>query len=849
MAFNPTLVSNTQKIKLTLGSSEITADQIGFPLTVILDGANPLHASLFADLGDNSKKISIESGTTQLPVEIESWDSVNGKATLHTKVPTYSASADSELVLSYDSAQADNVNVGNTGDAIAQSVWDNNFKVVYHMAQDPSIGGACILDSTSNVNHGVPTGMTSSNMTTNSEGRRGLIFDGVDDKVQLPGTSFLNGVTAFSLEAWCSTPGDDQYSTIVGFRGTEYAWLAYYPSTDPSGELVEFRYLSGRTFMSTIIHDQDQYYAGTWDNSGDTIAYFDGDEEDSSIGATSTLSVNDYWYLGFDDFNSARLYKGDMYEVRISDIVRSADWIKLTNLSLTDQLIIWSAYETGAALLSILEQQYDLLADVVQAYLDQQYGITLEATLTLEQLYSMVLETWVTQYYGSVSWLTKSLSQPYRSASILQKNIVQRWGDALEMEIDLDQPWSMPDLLQLINEQSYGIVAEVIHKTSEQLYNINQLSTLFASSHQAYAIAGEVANVYRYDTKLYIDGERIPYTALSWESSENDYYWSAEAVVATKELASKAVSGAEMRIEWAGESLCLKCYDGWMLTKSFGSTSYRITGAGKSKDLSLEGTISGDIDGGMASDICANFGAIAGVTVDWQMDDGYIASGKLVANDETPLDLIRKIVWDCKGKLRSTLDGNLIAAYEEEVSVSDYPSVTPADTIVARIERISTSESVDEQYGYNSFSVSDQLASGDSRNLVNDLIDSRTAELREYATPLYTGIDFELTHRGPATVSIEPFGVVSEEVVDELVKFESGSGQASLPMYAITSKTWQTESLGAVSFAEDGLLESEISGYGLLKISYITKYFKWIARHPSIADVLFVADEISEESI
>jgi hypothetical protein len=458
----------------------------------------------------------------------------------------------------------------------------------------------------------------------------------------------------------------------------------------------------------------------------------------------------------------------------------------------------------------------------------------------------MVLETWITQYYGDVPWLTKTLSQPYRSASILQKNLEQRWGEALMMEASLVQPWSMPDELQRASEQRYGIVAAVLNKTAEQLYNINALTQLFAVSHQAYAIAGETTGVYQFDTKLYIGGERIPYTSLSWESSENDYYWYCEAVLASKELAVKAVDGAEMRVEWAGETLYLKCYNGWTRTKGFGSDSYRVTGYSKSKDLSLAGTISGDIDAGMASAIVTALAAGSDITVDWQMDDGYIKSGKLVANDETPLELIRKLVWDCKGRLRPTLDGNLIAAYEEEVAVPDYPGVTPADTIVARLERISTSESVDEQYGYNSFTVSDQLASSDSRNLVKELLDSKTAELREYATPLYTGIDFQLTHRGPSSVAIEPFGLVSEEIVDELVTFEGGSSTTSLPIYAITDKSWQTDSLGAVSFAEDGLLESEISGYGLLKISYVTKYFKWRATHKAIADVLFVADEISE---
>lgn len=1008
MAFDPSRIDNRQKIQLTLDSSQITSDQTDFPLTVILDGARPLYAELFAALGDNYKKLSIQSGATQLPVEIESWSSTTEKAVIHTKVPTYSSSVNGELVLAYDATQEDNSYVGTTGDVgslvystslptwysgaennqtlrfvhaagsldsfsnlklvlgrgsntygivscwigyasetgdaydfdgnqvqvffdggnagtsiitdgqlsdavnfdydntknlvisittltesvqyntsipstvssfiaagdysgdtdvtlrvgttvscvsgimtvtPAQAVWDNNFVAVYHMAQDPSGTAPQILDSTANGLGGTVVGtMTSANLVDGLYGKA-INFDGSSNYISIADDDALD-ITYMTMEAFIYPTsvanegilckGDlsnDQgvYQLSVSTAGAGWYYRINGATTENEGSL------SGGTPVAN-----NWYYVAGSLSATDQALYVDGalvktDPQVSTVTAsTKPLLIGAYYSSGYT-------FPGKIGEVRISDIDRSSDWIKLTNLSLTGALVTPTSYT--ALLTSSLEQPYDISADIIQAILEQSYGVASSININCFQLYSMVLETWITQYYGDVPRLTKPLSQPYGAAAVLQKSLVQRWGEALEMEVDLTQPWSMPDLLQIANEQRYGIVASVLTKTAEQLYNINELTSLFKVSHQAYAIAGDTAGVYALDTKLYIDGERIPYTALTWEASENDYYWSCEATVATKELAVKAVAGAEIRIDWAGESLYLKCYNGWMLTKSFGSASYRIVGCGKAKDLSYAATLSGDVDGGMASDLVTGFAALAGITVDWQMDDGYIKSGKLVANDETPLEMIRKIVWDCQGKLRPTLDGNLIAAYAEEIAVPDYPTVTPADTIVARLERISTSESSDEQYGYNSFTVSDQLASSDSRDLVVDLLDSKTAELREYATPLYDGMAFELTHRGPSSVTIEPFGLVSEEIVDELVSFESGASATSLPIYAITDKSWQTDSLGAVDFAEDGTLESEISGYGLLKISYITKYFKWVARHASITDVLFVADETSEETV
>ncbi len=74
-----------------------------------------------------------------------------------------------------------------TGEIPTQNVWDDDFLAVYHLAQDPSLGGACILDSTSNEEHGTPAGtMLLEDSIENSYGFKALKFDGIDDNVQFP---------------------------------------------------------------------------------------------------------------------------------------------------------------------------------------------------------------------------------------------------------------------------------------------------------------------------------------------------------------------------------------------------------------------------------------------------------------------------------------------------------------------------------------------------------------------------------------------------------------------------------------------------------------------------------------
>jgi hypothetical protein len=217
-----------------------------------------------------------------------------------------------------------------------------------------------------------------------------------------------------------------------------------------------------------------------------------------------------------------------------------------------------------------------------------------------------------------------------------------------------------------------------------------------------------------------------------------------------------------------------------------------------------------------------------------------------IAYDRRCFDIWQKeIVHDAGGIVLSTLDGNLLIVAEEETPVPDWPQATPAQTIHAVLERISTSESKDEQKGYNCFDVSDQLASGETFRFEEERIDGRTKELRLFLVPLDPERRFVITHSSDNQVTVEPFGIVSLQIRDELVEFREGSGRTNKPIYGLSSVVWQKENLGGVTFSEDGILTSTVSGYSLLKVSYVTKYFKWIVRDPRIEDVQFRAVEVT----
>jgi hypothetical protein len=139
--------------------------------------------------------------------------------------------------------------------------------------------------------------------------------------------------------------------------------------------------------------------------------------------------------------------------------------------------------------------------------------------------------------------------------------------------------------------------------------------------------------------------------------------------------------------------------------------------------------------------------------------------------------------------------------------------------------------------------VSDQAAAANQFALDYVEIDANSRALRLFVVPL-EGRQFVLTSSGGGEVTIEPGGVVDLPITDELIEFVAGSGRTQRPLYSITALAWQRDNLGAIEATEDGVLTAATPGYSLLKISYLSRYHKWIGRDQTIEEVQFIATEV-----
>jgi hypothetical protein len=241
--------------------------------------------------------------------------------------------------------------IGAIGSYAAQQVWDSGYVAVYHMSQDPGVAGACIKDSTSNANHGTPTGMTGANLVTTPYGS-GITFNGSSQYILVPDSpSFL--VTQMTMEvlvnpAAVTNSGVIQKAYPYGYGeycltayNTGGGWCFRVNSSTTTG--------SGQIYGSAALQGAWSYVACSIGPSGQSMYVNGYSVSESAWNAAIVDRPEDLLIGGYA--NTGYLFNGTMSEVRISNIKRSAAWMEYTNRVFNDliNVFILPSAEEGEA--------------------------------------------------------------------------------------------------------------------------------------------------------------------------------------------------------------------------------------------------------------------------------------------------------------------------------------------------------------------------------------------------------------------------------------------------------------------------------------------------------------------
>jgi hypothetical protein len=323
--------------KIVLNTTASGADVAGmvtdFPVLARLTSGNFNFAQ--AKSGGEDVRFTKSDGTPLL-YEIERWDASAQQAEIWVKVDTIFGNNSTQYITMFWG----NTNATSLSNSVAVFDTGKGFQGVWHLNE---ASGLVAKDATGNHYDGTPSDTAPSAVTGTIGIAKG--FNGISSSVQMKGTADSklnfpkNGYYSVSVWVNADTLNSNRSQLIVGkghyqyflklysdWEFTEYVSDSTWQITNTPPVARQWKYLVGTREGNT----ENLYLDGTLVNTNTfsgTISNFGDTGSDVSIGRY--LQYVTEFNQGFAFFNGA------IDEVRISNVSRSADWIRLCFMNQT----------------------------------------------------------------------------------------------------------------------------------------------------------------------------------------------------------------------------------------------------------------------------------------------------------------------------------------------------------------------------------------------------------------------------------------------------------------------------------------------------------------------------------
>jgi hypothetical protein len=285
-----------------------TASEDGFPLLVRLDK----DWFDFSQAKSKGEDIRFASSTGMpLAYEVDEWDAVNGTASIWVRIPTIKGNSRQELKMFWGKADARSESKGS---AVFNE--SNGYLSVWHM-NDP------VKDLTGSL-ESKDTGTTSAPGMI-GKSRHFDVGKGITNGENI--TSYPTGSSPHTSEAWFKA--EQSNSTVLAWGNEAGQGKVMMQFFSPPHMKIEC-YFSGADVKgrSTLATSQWIHVAHAFKN-GESRLYVNGVLDGVSTSPNAPLAIKSpaRMYIGgwYDNYQ----FVGDIDEVRISKVTRSADWVKL----------------------------------------------------------------------------------------------------------------------------------------------------------------------------------------------------------------------------------------------------------------------------------------------------------------------------------------------------------------------------------------------------------------------------------------------------------------------------------------------------------------------------------------
>ncbi|MHA3962070.1 MAG: LamG-like jellyroll fold domain-containing protein [Candidatus Thorarchaeota archaeon SMTZ1-45] len=322
---------------LTISHENVAESLVNFPVLVDI-----YDTDLQTDVRSDGRDIAFTIGEETLSHEIELFDQSYNGSHAHfvawVNVPLLSGSSDTVITMYYGNPLAPIV-------YDSGPVWDAGYLGVWHLGESGTGALDEYLDSSQYKNHGQGGEGNSSFIPTRVTGKigSGQDFNNIDGYYDLIdcGDSPLWDIDGYqiTLEAWVQhdiTPNTHVYG-IMNHKGW-YDGYALYVNYGGSSTLKPTFSLPGDTHQLRGANDVTgsswHHIVATYDGSLMRI-YMDGIQDPNVLAKTNAIAPSSFekaFWIGHGDQPKDRGWSaewdGQIDEVRISDVVRSAGWIQ-----------------------------------------------------------------------------------------------------------------------------------------------------------------------------------------------------------------------------------------------------------------------------------------------------------------------------------------------------------------------------------------------------------------------------------------------------------------------------------------------------------------------------------------
>lgn len=335
----------TSRMKLVFNNAASAENLTNFPVLVKLNSSR-IDYSQTQNSGQDIRFVDPSDNTTVLSHEIESWNE-DGDSYVWVNIPKIDAASTTDFVwLYYNNANASD------GQAV-NSTWNSNYVAVQHL-EETSACPVSFTDSTSNGNNGT---CGNSGPTADSNG----MINGARD-FESSSTQYIDvadqasqDLTNATLETWVKRESltgyqfliekgqsdADNYSFFINDGTNDLQWW----SQDANGN---HNLDSSGTLSSAGVW---YHVAVVMNSTADTISFYingaidAGSPQSVNLAPTAETGTLHFGIEAFPNLDAAP-FDGVLDEIRISNAVRSTDWIEASYLTQTDAMITYGGNQT-----------------------------------------------------------------------------------------------------------------------------------------------------------------------------------------------------------------------------------------------------------------------------------------------------------------------------------------------------------------------------------------------------------------------------------------------------------------------------------------------------------------------